>query len=160
MSRRHRPLIGTVVLVAIGCSEAIPPPPPAASTSQVSPLLAAETIAPGDRPSEVQGAKLYSVPEFLAACDAEQLAKGDTVCVEGTVIRSGTVFGAPFVHLSSDPMAKQVHCEGDALARFQFEQGANVIIRGRIGISQVLGDSNLVTQDAISRAIADERHSD
>lgn len=74
-------------------------------------------------------------------------------CIEGAVIRSGEIMGAPYVSLACLTCGATTHCEGYALAAFKFVTDTRVAIRGRIFSNKMLAESHPVTQEQIDAAI-------
>lgn len=158
-STMPRRLSGCCLLVSaslVGCGDSAPSPtahPPDPITAE---LLVVNSINPGPRPPSIREAKFYTADEFLAAGTAGHVAKGEWVCIEGTVIRSGELFGAPYVAIAAGS-DHEFHCEGYDLARFRIDPGTNVVVRGRVSaISKGLGDTTPVTQGEIDQALREE----
>lgn len=132
----------------------IPPPTPPA------PVQIMEAIAPGDRPEQIDGARLYQVGQYLSLPNDQLPKQGDRICIEGIVRNAGSIMGASYVSLTLPDGDKWVPCEGlFTLDHLEFVVGTNVIVMGKqSNSSHRLSDTSVVKQSQIDRSLGLEKN--
>ncbi|MDB5345731.1 MAG: hypothetical protein JWP89_4108 [Schlesneria sp.] len=145
-----------LLVLACGCDQS-PPQLNVPTTSVVAPPRDVESILPGDRPTSIDGAKLYKAADILESPEILRSRTLDQwICIEGIVGQSGEIMGASFVQIRAEDHKEWIHCEGGGLWNLRLTPGQNVIVRGRVSHSSRVGDCAIVTQAQITDAIAKE----
>ena len=140
-------------LALVGCGDSpqrdagpLPVTRPPKTATPVQPLV------DGPRPQSIAEATMIDVHELHTHGGVND----ELACIEGTVIRSGEIMGAPHVNLACPTCGVITHCEGYALADFRFDTDTRVAIRGRIVSNKMLAESHPVSQQQFDAAILAE----
>lgn len=155
MIAAHQRLWLLLLITASACEQSEPKPVDvkSAPTPKREKLT---SLTEGPRPAAIKGAAVIDTHEF----HEKKVADGKWVCIEGTVIRSDELMGAPRVLLACPACDAKLHCEGYELGNFVILEGTRVVIRGEVFHGKNLAESVPVSQTEISAALESEANAE